>query len=77
MSGQPLTDAEFERLADALKRYGGKRAMNIEMLDGFLAALICSPKTVLPSEYYLKFGEMMTRTNCLSRTIRPLRSSFL
>ena len=25
--------------------------MNLEMLDGFLAALICGPDTVLPSEY--------------------------
>ena len=28
--------------------------MNIEMLDGFLAALICGPETVLPSEYLPK-----------------------
>jgi uncharacterized protein len=34
-----------------LKHCGSKRAMNLEMLDGFLAALICGPDTVLPSEY--------------------------
>jgi uncharacterized protein len=51
MSAQPLTDDELDRLADALDRCGGKRAMNVEMLDGFLAALICSPETILPSEY--------------------------
>jgi uncharacterized protein len=28
--------------------------MNIEMLDGFLAALICGPETVLPSQYLPK-----------------------
>jgi len=48
---QPLTDAEFDKLTDVLKRYGDKRAMNLESLDGFFAALICGPETVLPSEY--------------------------
>jgi uncharacterized protein len=51
MPERPLTDAELDRLADVLKRCGGKNAMNVEMLDGFLAALICSPTSVLPSEY--------------------------
>jgi uncharacterized protein len=51
MSAQPLTEAELSRLAEMLKHHCGKRAMNIEILDGFLAALICSPKTVMPSEY--------------------------
>jgi uncharacterized protein len=47
---QPLTDAELDRLADVLKRFY-KRAMNLEMIDGFFAALICGPEIVLPSEY--------------------------
>lgn len=51
MPEQPLTDAELDRLGDVLKHCGSKSVMNIEMLDGFLAALICSPDTVLPSEY--------------------------
>ena len=51
MNPQPLTDAEFDKLTDVLKRYGDKRAMNLESLDGFFAALICGPETVLPSEY--------------------------
>jgi uncharacterized protein len=50
MSTQPLTDTEFDRLAEVLQLCG-EFAMNIEMLDGFLAALICGPETVLPSEY--------------------------
>ena len=54
MSAQLLTDAEFDRLAEVLQRCGGKHAMNMEMLDGFLAALICGPETVLPSEYLPK-----------------------
>ena len=51
MNPQPLTDAELERLSGVLKRFGDKRSMNLEQLDGFLAALICGPDLVLPSEY--------------------------
>ena len=51
MNLQPLTDAELNKLADVLKRFGDKRAMNLEMLDGFFAALICGPNDVPPSEY--------------------------
>ena len=47
---QPLTDAELNKLADVLKRFGDKRAMNLEMLDGFFAALICGPNDVPPSD---------------------------
>jgi yecA family protein len=48
---QPLTDAELDRLDEVLKRFGDKRAMNLEVVDGFFAALICSPDNVPPSEY--------------------------
>jgi uncharacterized protein len=48
---EPLTDAEFDRLAAFLARFANDRAMNLEELDGFLAALVCSPDMVLPSEY--------------------------
>src|ERR1035438_6953463 len=48
---QPLTDAELDRLSEVLKRFGDKRAMNLEHLDGFLSALICCPDLVPPSEY--------------------------
>ncbi|MFZ1092787.1 MAG: UPF0149 family protein [Xanthobacteraceae bacterium] len=51
MKPQPLSDAEFDRLEEILKRFGDKRAMNLEQLDGFFAALICGPNIVLPSEY--------------------------
>jgi uncharacterized protein len=44
MGAHALTDAELDRLAHLLKHCGSKRAMNLEMLDGFLAALICSPE---------------------------------
>jgi yecA family protein len=46
-----LTDAELDRLGDFLKSCKGGRAMNIEALDGFFAALIAGPETVMPSEY--------------------------
>lgn len=46
---QPLSDAEYERLGVMLTR--SERAMNVEMLDGFFAALVCSPDMVRASEY--------------------------
>ena len=49
---KPLTDADLDRLADFLAKCKGGNAMNIEMLDGFFAALIASPAIVMPSEYY-------------------------
>ncbi len=51
MKPQPLTDAEFERLTGLLRRFDNKRPMNLEQLDGFLAALVCGPELVTPSEY--------------------------
>ena len=46
-----LTDAELDRLGDFLKSCKGGKAMNVEELDGFFAALIAGPETVMPSEY--------------------------
>jgi len=56
----PLTPAELDRLGDFLKGCKGGRAMNVEALDGFFAALIAGPETVMPSEYYREVfgGEM-------------------
>jgi yecA family protein len=56
----PLTDADLDRLGDFLKSCKGGRAMNVEQLDGFFAALIAGPETVMPSEYYAEVfgGEM-------------------
>jgi uncharacterized protein len=51
MHPEPLADADFERMTGILQRFGGKRAMNVEELDGFLAALVCSPDNVPKSEY--------------------------
>ena len=56
----PLTDAELDRLGDFLKSCKGGQAMNVEQLDGFFAALIAGPETVMPSAYYREVfgGEM-------------------
>jgi uncharacterized protein len=51
VQSKPLTDAEFERLSGILGRFDNKQPMNLEQLDGFLAALICGPEIVCPSEY--------------------------
>ncbi len=47
---QPLTEAELHRLADVLWQFGAEDAMNVEMLDGFFAALISGPEPVPLSE---------------------------
>jgi uncharacterized protein len=51
---EPLNDAELERLGSVLESFGDKSSMNIEQLDGFLAALICGPELVPPSKYLPK-----------------------
>jgi uncharacterized protein len=47
----PLTDAELDKLSQGLHDFGGKHAMNLETLDGFLAALVCGPDEVPQREY--------------------------
>ena len=59
----PLTDGDLDRLGDFLKGCKGGKAMNVEALDGFFAALIAGPETVMPSEYYREvFGGEMSDT---------------
>ena len=43
------SDQELDVLKDLLDGMPG--AMNIEMMDGFLTALVCSPELVMPSTY--------------------------
>lgn len=60
---QPLTDAELDRLAEFLGRCKGGKAMNLEELDGFFAALVAGPDTVMPREYYpYVFGGTLEET---------------
>jgi uncharacterized protein len=47
---QPLSNDELNRLGKFLDEIGAP-AMTMESLDGYFAALICSPEMVLPSEY--------------------------
>ncbi len=56
----PLTEAELDRLGDFLEGCKGGKAMNLEQLDGFFAALIAGPEAVMPSEYNRELygGEM-------------------
>jgi uncharacterized protein len=58
---RPLNDAECARMEAMLSRFRSAYAMNSrEELDGFLAALICSPDIAKPSEYLPEIwgGEM-------------------
>lgn len=66
---QPLTETEFEHLDTFLAECKGGKAMNIEELDGFLAALVVGPDLVMPSEYYPHvFGGSLEHT-CNFETI--------
>ena len=48
----PLTEAEIEELDRFLLNAEGiGESMDIATLDGFLTAIVCGPKTVLPSEW--------------------------
>lgn len=49
---KPLSDAELDYLEDFLKSCKGGRALNVEELDGLVAALIAGPEIVMPSEYH-------------------------
>ena len=58
---RPLNDAERDRLDAMLSRFRNDYAMNnAEEIDGFFAALICSPEIVKPSQYLPEIwgGEM-------------------
>ncbi len=50
-SPNPLTDDEFERLDGFLGGIKNGRAMILEEMDGFFAALVCGPEMVSPREY--------------------------
>jgi uncharacterized protein len=58
---RPLNDAERDCMDTMLSRFRSERAMNnIKEIDGFFAALICSPELAKPSEYLPEIwgGEM-------------------
>jgi uncharacterized protein len=76
MKPEPLTDAEFDRLNSVLARFGDKHSMNLEKLDGLLAALICGPDTILPSEYLpVIWGDAIVLDNTFKA--QPLLHDFM
>ncbi len=68
MTPQSLSDAELERVHEILERFGDKRAMNLEQIDGFLAALVCSPEDIVQSEYLPQiWGDDMVNEEAFAR----------
>jgi len=58
---RPLNDAECDRINAMLSRFHSEYAINnAEEIDGFFAALICSPELAKPSQYLPEIwgGEM-------------------
>jgi uncharacterized protein len=55
-----MGDDEYQILSEILSRFRSPRAMNLETVDGFFAALICGPEFVPPGEYLSQIwgGEM-------------------
>ena len=51
MNDTALTEAEFDRLAELLDGVSCGKGMNLEEIDGYLAALLCTPTLVPMSEY--------------------------
>ena len=48
----PLTDEEIEELDHfLLETVGIEESMDISSLDGFLTAIVCGPKTIMPGEW--------------------------
>jgi uncharacterized protein len=48
----PLTDTDVEELDQFLLNAEGiEESMDISTLDGFLTAIVCGPKTIMPSEW--------------------------
>jgi uncharacterized protein len=60
---ESLTESELDRLERFLENCASGKAMNIENLDGFFAALIAGPETVMPGEYLPEvFGSKSSET---------------
>jgi uncharacterized protein len=69
----PLTSEELKELNSFL--LGIEGAMDLETVDGFLAAIVCSPTVILPSEWLrwvwdMKKGEAMPDFNDYAEALR-------
>ncbi|MEW6415231.1 MAG: UPF0149 family protein [Pseudomonadota bacterium] len=65
LSSQPLSDDELADYDDLLHDIGERidRPLSVEILDGFSAALIVSPRMIMPSEYFpVLFGDSEAAT---------------
>jgi yecA family protein len=52
LSPSPLTDEEIKELDEfLLEAEGVEESMDISTLDGFFTAIVCGPKTIMPSEW--------------------------
>jgi uncharacterized protein len=71
VTNRPLNDSEYDRVAAVLDGFHSERAMNLEMLDGFFVALICSPDMVPPSEYLPEIcGGDVSNSQALHNTVK-------
>ena len=76
MNPEPLTDAELDSLTNALERFGGKRSMNVEQVDGLLAAIVCCPDEIQETEYLPEiWGDEMINEDRF--TAQPILRDFL
>jgi yecA family protein len=76
MTPEPLTVSDFESLGNVLNRFAGKDAMNLEQLDGFLAAIVCHPAEIPKGEYLPEiWGDEMINEHTFAA--QPILQGFL
>jgi len=63
----PLTDTDSKRLGDFLNGITTGRAMHLEAMDGFLAAVICGPEILTPRECLPHISGMDDSTDRLAK----------
>jgi uncharacterized protein len=72
---QSQSNAELES-HEILERFGDKRVMNLEQIDGFLAALVCGPEDIPQSEYLPEiWGDDMVNEAAFAR--QPILQVFV
>ena len=76
MTLEPLADTDFDRLSDILELFGDQRSMNLEQIDGFLAAVVCGPETIPQREYLLAiWGDDIVNEDAF--TSKPVLKEFI
>src|SRR5476649_2534225 len=76
MNPEPLTETDFDRLSDILELFGDQRSMNLEQIDGFLAAVVCGPETIPQREYLLAiWGDDIVNEDAF--TSKPVLKEFI